>query len=295
MGLFDSLREPILLKTTSSAKNQLSQIEPLLSELQGKAKDVLSQDIAMIKAGIYGEDNLLFELKNSHLPMYILHDIYITHGDLSAQIDFIVVTRKITYIIECKNLLGDIEIRNNGDFIRNFKYNGKTIKEGLYSPITQNERHLQLIRQKRAENKGTLNKLIFEKYFDSFNRAIVVLANPKSVLNDRYAPKEIKKHVIKADQLVRYIKETNDASKESSYSDKEMESLANLFLEMHEERNIDYTAKYVAISETDNKILNYTDNTTCPKCGKKLIQRKGKYGVFWGCEGYPSCKFTSKI
>ena len=55
MGLFDSLREPILLKTTSSAKNQLSQIEPLLSELQGKAKDVLSQDIAMIKAGIYGE------------------------------------------------------------------------------------------------------------------------------------------------------------------------------------------------------------------------------------------------
>ena len=32
--------------------------------------------------------------------------------------------------------------------------------------------------------------------------------------------------------------------------------------------------------------------TTCPKCGKPLRERKGKYGKFIGCTGYPECTFT---
>ena len=28
----------------------------------------------------------------------------------------------------------------------------------------------------------------------------------------------------------------------------------------------------------------------CPECGKPLAIRKGKYGAFWGCTGYPNCK-----
>ena len=30
----------------------------------------------------------------------------------------------------------------------------------------------------------------------------------------------------------------------------------------------------------------------CPKCGDILVKRKGKYGEFWGCSGYPECKYT---
>ncbi len=33
--------------------------------------------------------------------------------------------------------------------------------------------------------------------------------------------------------------------------------------------------------ETDQK---------CPKCGKPLVRRRGKYGEFLGCSGYPKCK-----
>jgi len=31
----------------------------------------------------------------------------------------------------------------------------------------------------------------------------------------------------------------------------------------------------------------------CPRCGKQLVQRKGKNGPFIGCGGYPNCRFTS--
>ncbi len=30
----------------------------------------------------------------------------------------------------------------------------------------------------------------------------------------------------------------------------------------------------------------------CPRCGNILVKRHGKFGAFWGCSGYPSCKFT---
>lgn len=33
------------------------------------------------------------------------------------------------------------------------------------------------------------------------------------------------------------------------------------------------------------------DNNICPKCGNPLILRKGQYGEFYGCSGYPQCKF----
>jgi len=29
---------------------------------------------------------------------------------------------------------------------------------------------------------------------------------------------------------------------------------------------------------------------TCPKCGKPLVRRRGKYGEFLGCSGYPKCR-----
>lgn len=31
---------------------------------------------------------------------------------------------------------------------------------------------------------------------------------------------------------------------------------------------------------------------SCPKCGNVLIKRKGKFGEFWGCTGFPSCRYT---
>lgn len=113
-----------------------------------------------------------------------------------------IVTRKQTFVPECKNLYGNIEINNTGDFIRTITYGHRSKKEGIYSPITQNCRHLELIKQIRSTEKGNfLTKALFEKYFDENYRSIVVLANPKTVLYDRYTKKEIRQQVIRADQL----------------------------------------------------------------------------------------------
>jgi DNA topoisomerase-1 len=34
------------------------------------------------------------------------------------------------------------------------------------------------------------------------------------------------------------------------------------------------------------------EGETCPECGKPLVERWSKYGKFFGCSGFPSCRYT---
>ena len=33
----------------------------------------------------------------------------------------------------------------------------------------------------------------------------------------------------------------------------------------------------------------------CPKCGKTLLKRSGRFGEFIGCSGFPKCNFTCSL
>lgn len=33
----------------------------------------------------------------------------------------------------------------------------------------------------------------------------------------------------------------------------------------------------------------------CPECGMPMKIREGRYGYFWGCEGYPQCDKTYPV
>lgn len=33
-------------------------------------------------------------------------------------------------------------------------------------------------------------------------------------------------------------------------------------------------------------------NPICPRCGKSLVIRVGRYGPFYGCTGFPECRFS---
>ena len=166
MGLFDKIREPVFLKEDSSAETQLLAFQELAKTATGALAERLEQEIKCVEAGIFGENAIKYELRNSHIPMYVLHDLYLEYEGLSAQIDYLIVTRKHQYTVECKNLYGDIEITNTGDFVRTVSFSRYKKKEGIYSPITQNQRHLELIKQiRRAERNNLLTKALFESNF----------------------------------------------------------------------------------------------------------------------------------
>lgn len=104
-----------------------------------------------------------------------------------------------------------------------------------------------------------LSRAIADRFFDDWYKSVVVLANPKTVINTRYAKKEIKDQIIRCDQLVEYIKILNTESKNPQESDKRLYSLGELFLELHSPNTADFTKKYqAAIQETDAPAITET-------------------------------------
>ena len=85
MGFFDK-HEPVILKESSSAKAQLEGLESLRGTLPAHAEKQLEKEIRTLEAGIKGEQSILFELKNSHMDMYVLHDLFFEHNGLTSEL-----------------------------------------------------------------------------------------------------------------------------------------------------------------------------------------------------------------
>ena len=239
------LKKPDFYKADSDSKKQLERLQQLYTTAPDRVKPQIERGMKLLAYGIAGEENVAFELNNSYLPIIVLHDLRLEHEGLSVQIDYLIITTKLCLVVECKNLFGNLEVNNRGEFIRELDFNGKRKKEGIYSPVTQNTRHMEMIKQLRLANKrNPLMRAALEKYFDDFYRSVIVLANPKTVINLKHAPKNVKDQIIRSDQLIDYIKRLIRASKESSSSEKEMYEMADFFAGLHKENPVDYTEKY---------------------------------------------------
>jgi len=165
MGLFENIKGAQIMKESNRAKEQLAAMEELLvSVTHPKLVAILESDIAAMRAGIFGEDTILFELKHCPMPLVVLHDLYLELEGLSAQIDFMVVTRKRTFVLECKNLYGNVTVNQAGDFVRQVG----SRREGIYSPVTQSQRHLELLKKIRSDDKGNILTKMLNKVWGQF-------------------------------------------------------------------------------------------------------------------------------
>lgn len=50
-----------------------------------------------------------------------------------------------------------------------------------------------------------------------------------------------------------------------------------------------------ASTKDSNSKQENTDSQVCPKCGKPLVERNGKFGRFLGCTGFPGCNYTKSV
>ena len=240
---FFRVQEPVILKEGSDAKEQLATLESLRETVPRSQGRRLDSDIRALKAGIVGEDRILFELKNSHLPLVVIHDLHLEFEGLTAQIDFLVLTRRRNFVLECKNLYGDISVNARGDFVRS---SGGRRREGIYSPITQNQRHLGLMKRINLSTKGAIMSALLSPRFDDLYRGLVVLANPKTILHDRNAKKEVKQQLVRGDQLVATIESINSmrGPADGKIPFKDVMERAERWLSMDTPVRTDYTARY---------------------------------------------------
>lgn len=266
MELFNKFRDTVFLKSDSDLTRQLESLKSIRDKVNNK--DEIDKDIKLLEYGIKGENDIAFELKNAHLGMYVLHDVTYEIDGNKAQTDYLIFSRGYSYIIECKNLIGNITVDNNGQFYREYEYNGKKIKEGIYSPYTQALRHKDILKKVWASYHNKLNNFLYADKLDKESFIpLVVLSNPKSLLNIRYAPKEIKSHILRGDQLVSYIQKGIDKTdKMYLLNEKTLKKIAETWLERSIQNNTDITNKY----------LKQNNNTSIEEKLKTFRKEKSK-------------------
>lgn len=250
MGIIDNIidtirfKDTIFYKENSDLQNKYDALKKLNNEYP--TNEDLIDELYIVKKGLEGENEIAYQLKKAHVGMYILRDIKVKYDDLTAQIDYVIITPIYTYYVECKNLVGNITVNEKGDFIRELIINGKKVKTGMYSPLRQVEAQREVIRKIWESKANKVQKIFASKNFEYYRRVLVVVANQDTILNTDKAPKNIKYKVIRADGLIRQIEYDLNHNVNDDYIEtkKNMEKIAKTYLDISVKEEIDYYNYY---------------------------------------------------
>ncbi len=265
MGFIDKaidafrFKDTIIYKENSELQDKYNALKKLVEEYPNN-KNLLKQ-LYIVKKGLEGENEIAYQLKKAHIGMYVLRDMKFKYEDLTAQIDYIVITPVYIYYIECKNLIGNITVTEKGDFIKETIINDKKSKIGMYSPLRQVEAQREVIR-KIWENKiSSVKKLFASKKFDFYRRVLVVAANHETILNTKNAPTDIKHKVLRADALVRQIEYEFEHRNKDDYLEtkKGMEEIANTYINLSVKEKINYYDFYKE-KFCNNKAISFNND-----------------------------------
>ena len=185
-------------------------MEKQKTETSPLKNNAINYQILLYKIGEIGENKVLDELKYSFYPMHIFKDISINIGEFQCQIDFVILTKKAMYLIECKNTKFNVKIDKTGSFY--LINEGK--KNRTFSVLNQIERQKMILEQL------DLGVEIKEMY------PIVVYANEETgiEIEDKDALRGI--DVINLDRLNSLIREKEKDLKEI-YTVEEIEKIKN--------------------------------------------------------------------
>ena len=195
----------------NNIKNLMNKQKTESSALKNNA---INYQILLFKIGELGESKVLDELKYSFYPMHIIKDISINIGEFHCQIDFLIITKKSMYLIECKNNGANLKIDSTGSFY--------LVKEGkknrIFSVLNQIERQ-----------KMILEQLDFDVDIKNIH-PIIVYANEETgiEIEDENILRGI--NVINLDRLNSLIREKEE-DLEEIYSEEEIEKIKNKLLD----------------------------------------------------------------
>lgn len=191
---------------------------------------------------------------------YVINDLILAHGEMTSQIDHVVINSRGIFVIETKNYSGRIYgTESQREWTQVLAY-GK-VKNKLYNPLKQNATHIYNV--KRLVGNLPVHSLI-----------VFVQNNTERIEA---------KNVISLSCLKRAL-----GSGTNVLSVEQMETAYAALTENKQEISTEQHVQNIKVQQHNLAC------GICPRCGGKLVLRSGKYGNFWGCEKYPKCKFIKK-
>lgn len=236
--------------------------------------------------GTVGERAVNNELEKLGPLFTVYHDLYVPSvNGRTSQIDHVVTSPTGIFVIETKHYEGWIFGKENQ---RNWTQVIYKRKEKFLNPIWQNYGHIQALKDYLGEHHTFQSIIAFSsrstlKFKDDFSSARVIQIPQlnkviKESLNRQISEVELRGINKALEQLV-----IHDPKQKKMIHKQHVQSIKDKQKEK----------KTAATNPTVKKqTLNQAIAELCPKCGGQLTIKKGKYGSFYGCSGYPVCRYT---
>lgn len=221
----------------------------------------------MPSKGTMGERRVA-KMLSSKLPKdyVVINDITIPCSLGTTQIDHIVFSVHGIFVIETKDYSGWITGSDKAEYWQKNMYG---YKYKFRNPIKQNFAHV-----KALQALLPLGDLCFRSIVTFANSASLRHRHNALVVNNRYLIDTILQFtaiVIPEAELQKHI----DTVLKSALVEKNTRK------------------RHVRNVKSNVEFRNWKiKNNICPRCGGTIVERRGKYGRFYGCSNYPNCKFT---
>lgn len=242
---------------------------PKPKETSGRVAD--PQKLSWIdKKGQAGEQEVGRILARLPRQEYIvLNDVLLPAQRGTTQIDHVVVSIYGIFVIESKNYTGKIYGTHDSEkwsqYINGEEYHFR-------NPIKQNIGHVMAV--KRLVNlpgEYIIPLVVFT------GSATLKVLDCEEVVYDGMLYETIcrrRERLLSSEQMERFARILDGSMEENAET-------KSAHVEQVRERLIQWDAEVNA--------------GLCPRCDGRLVLRKGKYGLFYGCSNYPRCKYTRKI
>ena len=229
---------------------------------------LLRNENSISNKGERGERRISEIMRNSLPQEYIVFDdLMFENGKHTTQIDHIIVSPYGIFVIETKNYSGAIYgSEDSNDFTQ---YLGNK-KHNLYNPIKQNVGHINML----------------YKVIGKYKYISLVIFLDEADLN------------ITTSTFVGYKYDAVDYIKSFYQEAISAENISSIIDNINRLNIVDEQKRTEHIENVKQKAAQYKnrlDNGFCPRCGRRLVRRKGKNGMFMGCSNYPNCNFSDNI
>lgn len=202
--------------------------------------------------------------KNELNVKYVINNITVVNEGKSCQIDHLIISRSGIFVIETKNYSGRIYGQENQREWTQVLAYGKS-KKHFYNPILQNHTHIYHLSKIIGRNDCFISIVVFPK--------AKLMTNNSGYVGD-----------------IQNLKKVYKSGSNIVFTADELNDIYNKLLDIKNNPQVTMKEHVKSIEQMKQNI----ENNICPRCGKELILRQGQHGSFYGCSGYPQCKFTKE-
>lgn len=189
----------MIIKQKDSLSGVYEDLQVLLQlPLDNRQQSLVERELKALNYGARGEQDSAYFLDfafGKSKNVAIIHDLRIEWQGRVAQIDHLLINRLLeVFVLETKNFFGDLKINDQGEF--SVVYSKKVY--GIESPIEQNKRHIEVLKDRVAARGLTPTRLGIPLPLSFLS---YVLISPKSNIDRPHPKKFDASMVIKADQF----------------------------------------------------------------------------------------------